>query len=91
MIFIPHYYYLQVIDDIYQESTVFSLVICYNQSLIEMETAKQARASAKRLLTMAMNQVQSAIDQNMADEIITNRLLKAEQQMGDVMDKYQQY
>ena len=56
-----------------------------------METAKQARTSAKRLLTMAQNQVQSAIDQDMADEIIASRLLKAEQQLQELMDKYQQY
>ena len=66
-------------------------MICYNQLLIEMEAAKQARASAKGLLTMAMNQVRSAIDTDMADEIIASLLLKAEQRMEEVMDKYQQY
>ena len=66
-------------------------MIRYNQPLPEMDAAKQARTSSKRLLTLAQNQVLSAIDQDFADEIIASRLLKAERMMDDVMEKHQQY
>ena len=56
-----------------------------------MEDAKKSRSHAKRLLTMALNHVESALSNNCESDIIQNRMSKAENKMDDVIEKHQEY
>ena len=56
-----------------------------------MEDAKRARATAKRVLTMAINSVNSAVTQALDVDILQSRLKQADTKMENVIDAYQQY
>ena len=51
-----------------------------------MEDAKKSRSHAKRLLTIALNHVESALSNNCESDIIQNRMSKAEKKMDDVIE-----
>ena len=70
--------------------SLFSLPVRYIQSLL-MEEARKQRAQSKRLLTMALKQVDSALTNQLGVEVIHGRLEKAEKQMEVVTQKYEEY
>ena len=56
-----------------------------------MEEARKQRTQSKRLLTMALKQVDSALTNQLGVEVIHGRLEKAEKQMEVVTQKYEEY
>ena len=56
-----------------------------------MEDVKRARATVKRVLTMAINSVNLAVTQALDVDILQSRLKQADTKMEKVIDAYQQY
>ena len=54
-----------------------------------MEDVKRARATVKRVLTMAINSVNSAVTQALDVDILKSRLKQADTRMEKVIDAYQ--